>query len=201
MSEIAVLERGIDLVVEMAPRDADAVARAFSGDDDADEDAVKRAAAERGMFSLIHLGEMVEVDLIVRNAGEYRSVEFARRREIEISGIRFFIVAPEDLPPPGTDPPRRDGDERDTSPEAARIFHEMLMSRTADERLLMASDMFDAAREPATAGLRAEGGADLRVRLFLRSYGSDFDPVERGRIAAPIRRYDAERRSRPGDHA
>ena len=45
----------------------------------------------------MHHATGVKVDLIVRKGSEYRQVEFARRRDIEMSGIRTCIVSQEDL--------------------------------------------------------------------------------------------------------
>jgi hypothetical protein len=46
--------------------------------------------------------------------------------------------------------------------------------------------MFDTARAFAMANLRApsHGDDELKVRLFLRTYGGDFDPATAQRIAA-----------------
>lgn len=65
------------------------------------------------------------------------------------------------------------------------------MERSASERLKMGSDMFDTARELMRVGLANEPGANrsptLRVRLFQRTYGSDFDPPTTARIIARLR--------------
>ena len=57
-----------------------------------------------------------------------------------------------------------------------------------EERLRMASSMFDAGRRLAEAGLRAENKslteAQLRARLFMRFYGSDFSDTEIKEIMA-----------------
>ncbi len=78
----------------------------------------------------------------------------------------------------------------DTSPEVARIFHGLMMDRNSEERFLMGSDMFDAAREVVVASLATAGPSHLRASLFLRLYGSDFDAAERTRILTVIAKLD-----------
>ena len=40
---------------------------------------------------------VAKVDLLIRKPGEYRRVEFGRRRAVVVAGHRLFVVAPEDL--------------------------------------------------------------------------------------------------------
>jgi hypothetical protein len=72
------------------------------------------------------------------------------------------------------------------TPEAVQNFYRMLlMRRSGSERLQMGCAMFDTARAFARANLRvpSQSDADLRVRLFVRTYGGDFDPDTVQRIA------------------
>jgi hypothetical protein len=72
------------------------------------------------------------------------------------------------------------------TPEAVQNFYRtLLMRRSGSERLQMGCDMFDTARAFARANLRASSHSDdeLKVRLFIRTYGSDFDPDTAQRIA------------------
>lgn len=91
------MTRDIDLVVEMSEADADVPLRAFSGDYYVPQEAVRAAVRDRGIFSLIHLRELVKVDFIVRKEDEFRRTEFRRRREVRIEGRRIAVVTPEDL--------------------------------------------------------------------------------------------------------
>lgn len=79
----------------------------------------------------------------------------------------------------------------DTPPHVATRYRQMLMQRSGEERLLMGGRMFDAARTLMRAGLGDPDGADrsteMQVKLFLRTYGQDFDPQTRDRIAARLR--------------
>ena len=75
----------------------------------------------------------------------------------------------------------------DTSTEMERIHRDLLMSRDGWARLRMGCDMFDTAKEIAIAGLRSGEGRSVRVALFLRFYGDDFDGQTRERIVARLR--------------
>lgn len=75
----------------------------------------------------------------------------------------------------------------DTTPEAARIYRELLLSRSNAERLRMGCEMFETAKALALAGLREHGDDRLQERLFLRLYGPDFPPGERAQILEQIR--------------
>ena len=79
----------------------------------------------------------------------------------------------------------------DTPVHIEKLYREMLMRRSGAERLAMGSRMFDSARRLMRASLGDPDGKDnsseMRVKLFLRTYGSDFDPETRDRIAARLR--------------
>jgi hypothetical protein len=73
------------------------------------------------------------------------------------------------------------------TPEAVQnLYRMLLMRRSGSERLHMGCAMFDTARAFARAnlGVLSRSDADLRVRLFVRTYGGDFDPDTLERIAA-----------------
>lgn len=60
----------------------------------------------------------------------------------------------------------------DTSPEVRRLWHDLLMARTSEERFLMGSRMFSSARLMVLASLPHDLSPDeLRRRLFRRFYG------------------------------
>lgn len=71
----------------------------------------------------------------------------------------------------------------DTHPSIAAEYDKRLMSQSNDTRMLMGSRMFDASREIVIASL-PEGLSvkEIRVKLFLRFYGSDFDEKTRAEI-------------------
>ena len=72
------------------------------------------------------------------------------------------------------------------TPEAVQNFYRtLLMRRSGSERLHMGCAMFDTARALALANLRVLSQSDdeLRARLFVRTYGGDFDPETVERIS------------------
>ena len=78
------MTRDIDVVVELAAQDLDAVVAAFALDYHVSEDAIRDAIRDKGMFNLIHEDSVIKVDCIVRKDGPYRRAEFDRRARIEI---------------------------------------------------------------------------------------------------------------------
>ena len=72
----------------------------------------------------------------------------------------------------------------DTSEAVENFYRTLLMRRSGSERLHMGCVMFDTARTFARANLRGLSHNDdvLRVRLFVRTYGEDFDAETMERI-------------------
>ncbi len=91
------MTRDIDLVVEVAPADAERLAAAFSRDFVVNLEAIRAAILRQGLFNLIHVEAVTKVDFVVRKDVPYRLEEFRRRRRVEIGGSPFWIVSPEDL--------------------------------------------------------------------------------------------------------
>jgi hypothetical protein len=79
----------------------------------------------------------------------------------------------------------------DTPPEVDRTFTTLMMQRSESERAMMAFEMFDLARTLMTADIRARNpeisDVELRVEIFERTYGSDFEAVDRARVVDRIR--------------
>jgi hypothetical protein len=91
------MTRDIDIVVEIRPTDADRLVALFEKDCHIELGAVRRAAAERDMFNVIHDTWITKADFIVRKDEPYRKTEFDRRRTIDVEGTGLWVVAPEDL--------------------------------------------------------------------------------------------------------
>ena len=71
----------------------------------------------------------------------------------------------------------------DTHTSIAAEYDKRLMNQSNDTRMLMGSRMFDASREIVIASLPdGLSRKELRVKLFLRFYGSDFDEETRDKI-------------------
>jgi hypothetical protein len=79
----------------------------------------------------------------------------------------------------------------DTPLDVQRTFTALMMQRSEHDRAMMAFEMFDLARTLMTADIRARhpgiSDVELRVQIFERTYGSDFDEADRARIVQAIR--------------
>jgi hypothetical protein len=78
----------------------------------------------------------------------------------------------------------------DTTPEAEALYRELLMSRSGEERVRMACDMFQAARRLILAALPSEialNPAECRVALLLRTYQGDLEDRLLARVIGELR--------------
>jgi hypothetical protein len=79
----------------------------------------------------------------------------------------------------------------DTPPDVERLYRELLLRKSGEERMLMGFRMFEVARALVRAGIGDLQGpdeaAELRVALFVRTYGQDFSEADRARIVAALR--------------
>jgi hypothetical protein len=91
------MTRDIDLVVSLAVDDVPGIVAALSPDFYIDADDARSAVESQRMFNLMHFATGVKIDIIVRKSSEYRQVEFARRKDIEMSEVKTCIVSREDL--------------------------------------------------------------------------------------------------------
>jgi hypothetical protein len=73
----------------------------------------------------------------------------------------------------------------DTSLEVERLVREMMMTRSGEERLLMGSAMFDAARDMVIASLPENLPAlEFQRRLFERLYGFSIEQALEAKSSA-----------------
>jgi hypothetical protein len=74
----------------------------------------------------------------------------------------------------------------DTHPSVESRFHEMIMSRSPEERLRMGCSMFDTAKEIVRSSIRERNPnlseREMRKEIFLRFYGNDFSPQQKEKI-------------------
>jgi len=79
---------------------------------------------------------------------------------------------------------------RDTSVEAARKQHDMLMRRSGEDRLKMACSMLTAARALVHASVLARdpqaSETTIRRMLFVRFHGQDFEPATCDKIITAL---------------
>jgi hypothetical protein len=91
------MTRDLDLVISLSADDVGAIVKVFESDFYIDSDAVRSAVLSQRQFNLMHLESGIKVDLIIRKAGEYRQVEFARRQQVTFAGVKTWIATREDL--------------------------------------------------------------------------------------------------------
>jgi predicted nucleotidyltransferase len=98
------MTRDVDFVVEAKAEDLDKIISGFERDYYLERSAVSRAIShERSFnshersFNMIHNEAFIKVDCIIRKASEYRQLEFSRRQQAEIQGVRVWMVSKEDL--------------------------------------------------------------------------------------------------------
>ena len=76
----------------------------------------------------------------------------------------------------------------DTPPEVQKLYREMLMARSGEERMRMGSAMFDAARDMVLASIPASLTPLERKRILLkRLYGHELTPETLARVSAALR--------------
>jgi hypothetical protein len=120
------MTRDIDLVVSLGEDDIDGIVAILSTDFYVDIDDVRTAVKEERLFNLMHFATSVKIDLIVRKRSEYRRVEFARRRSVDMNGVKTWIVSREDLIL------SKLAWARDTQSELQRRDVQMLLDETVD---------------------------------------------------------------------
>jgi hypothetical protein len=91
------MTRDVDIVVELAAREASQVVDLFAPDYYVSDEAVAAAIRADGMFNIFHVEKLVKIDLILRKPVDYRLHEFSRRRRSRLGDIDAWIVSKEDL--------------------------------------------------------------------------------------------------------
>ena len=167
------MTRDIDVVVALAPADADKIVDLFRADYYVSEEAVRDSISAESIFNLIHNESVIKVDCIVRKNTPYRRVEFDRRKQIKIDDFSTWIASKEDLiisklfwaMPPVTD----------TSPEIATRVRDRIMKFSGAERFIIGARMFESARAVVLASLPKDISEAERKRiLYERVYGEPF---------------------------
>ena len=91
------MTRDIDIIIQVSSEDVGRIVALFRDDFYIDEESVRNAVRDRGMFNIIHNDSVIKVDFIIRKDEEYRIEEFSRRQLVTIEGIPISVVSPEDL--------------------------------------------------------------------------------------------------------
>jgi hypothetical protein len=91
------MTRDIDVVIALAPSDAETVIGLFFPDYYVSREAVSSSIAHESIFNLIHEESVIKVDCIVRKSSPYRLAEFERRQRITVGDFSTWIASKEDL--------------------------------------------------------------------------------------------------------
>ncbi|MGB7219664.1 MAG: hypothetical protein WBD07_12760 [Vicinamibacterales bacterium] len=82
----------------------------------------------------------------------------------------------------------------DTTADVEARLNALFMQRSGSDRVRMSCEMFALARALMVANITADcpdiTAAELRAKVFERTYGEDFEADERTRIAARLRGAD-----------
>jgi hypothetical protein len=78
----------------------------------------------------------------------------------------------------------------DTQPKMAKLYHQLLMAKTGEERLLMGCSMFDFAKLIVLSSIKNENPgispSEIRQELFKRFYQNDFTASQTQKILAML---------------
>ncbi len=89
------MTRDIDIVIEI--ESAEKFYNLFKKNFYIDLEMIRDSILNKKMFNIIHLGEIIKIDFMVRKDSEFRKTEFSRRRKVKIGNLEIFIVSIEDL--------------------------------------------------------------------------------------------------------
>ena len=86
----------IDLQIYLTPKDINDIYNAFQENFYVSKEGIEDALKYRTMFNLIHLESQIKIDFWIPKQSEYDQERLKRRQEITISGIKTFVISPED---------------------------------------------------------------------------------------------------------
>ncbi len=89
--------RDFDFIIHLAPRDVAGFVAHFREGYYCNEESVKDAVRNPGMFNIIDHASGYKADFMVLKNEVYRQTEFDRRKAIDYFGKTIFVVSPEDL--------------------------------------------------------------------------------------------------------
>jgi len=76
---------------------------------------------------------------------------------------------------------------KDTSEKMEKIYHEMIMKKTPEERVKMCFSMLNTVRRIVLSTIKDK--KKWRKEMFMRFYGDEFDPVQREKILLTLDNY------------
>lgn len=89
--------RDLDFIVYLKPADAALFANHFKEGYYCDEDSIRDAITQKGMFNIIDHKSFYKADFVILKEDPYRKIEFERRKQVDIFDMKVWLVAPEDL--------------------------------------------------------------------------------------------------------
>jgi hypothetical protein len=89
--------RDFDFVINLKVQDVANFTEQFSEGYYCDEDSVKQAVSQKGMFNIIDHKSGYKADFIILKDDPYRQKEFSRKQLIDFMDMKLYIVSPEDL--------------------------------------------------------------------------------------------------------
>jgi len=89
--------RDFDFIVHLQQKDVKSLMYNFREGYYCDEDAVKEAIENKGMFNIIDYQSNYKADFIILKNEPYRITEFERRKTVNFFDLAINLVSPEDL--------------------------------------------------------------------------------------------------------
>jgi len=87
----------VDLVVDLTEPSVPPFVAALGSDFDVDQEALRRAARERGSWNIIHVPTVTKIDLFMRRDEPFDRSEFVRREWVEVrDGKRLYVKSAAD---------------------------------------------------------------------------------------------------------
>lgn len=91
------MTRDIDIVIVLKMSDVKMFVALFREGYYIEEETVVGEVARKGMFNIINNRFVIKIDFILQKGGVFDAVRFERRKQIEIEGVKMWIISPEDL--------------------------------------------------------------------------------------------------------
>ena len=89
--------RDFEFVVQLQPKDVRPLMESFKEGYYCDEEAVKEAIKNKGMFNIIDQKSGYKADFIILKDDPYRLTEFERRKPVAFLNFQIYLVSTEDL--------------------------------------------------------------------------------------------------------
>jgi hypothetical protein len=89
--------RDFDFIVYLKQEDALLLSDHFKEGYYCDDDSIREAITQKGMFNIIDHKSNYKADFIILKDDPYRKAEFERRRQIDFLDMKIFFVSAEDL--------------------------------------------------------------------------------------------------------